>query len=55
MSSEKTNKVATYVLGGFGAAALLALILWATGVLHTPDKDSTTPGLENVLGNSADQ
>lgn len=52
MSSEKTKTVATYVLGGFSAAAALALILWAVGILKVPDKNDSTPGVDRPLGGS---
>jgi hypothetical protein len=55
MAREKTNKTATYVFIGFGAAAALALILWVVGVFKTPDKDTPTPGSEKPLGGSASE
>jgi ABC-type transporter Mla subunit MlaD len=55
MAREKTNRTAVWVFSGFGAAAVLALILWAVGILKTPTKDTPTPGSEKPLGGSASE
>jgi hypothetical protein len=55
MSSEKTNKIATYVLAGFGGVAALCLILWIAGVFSSPTKEQLeNAGMEDSpLGGSA--
>jgi hypothetical protein len=54
MSSEKTNKTATYVLAGFGGLAAIALLLWAVGVFKAPTQEQLNkPGVEAPLGPEA--